>query len=90
MSFIVARGRTYDLYVARADGGDPHLVLPNATNEGWSADGEFILARWAESGGGVTTIRPDGTGRRVLVPFPTMCAIADCPDMDLSWGFPRP
>ena len=70
MSFIVERVGTFDLYAAGADGADPHLVLSNATNEGWSTDSEFILARWAATGGGVTTVRPDGTDRRVIVPFP--------------------
>jgi WD40-like Beta Propeller Repeat len=90
MSFIVERAGTFDLYVARADGADPHLILSNATNEGWSTDSEFILARWAATGGGVTTVRPDGTDRRVMVPFPSMCALSDCPAKGLSWGQPRP
>jgi hypothetical protein len=90
MSFIVERIGTFDLYAAGADGADPHLVLSNATNEGWSADSEFILARWASTGGGVTTVRPDGSDLRVLVPFPTRCALSDCPGQGLSWGQPRP
>jgi Tol biopolymer transport system component len=67
VSFIVDRSGTFDLYAARDDGEGAHLVLADASNEGWSTDSAFILTRWAppQGGGGLAIVRPDGTGREV-------------------------
>ena len=92
VSFIVDRSGTFDLYVARSDGKGTHLVLADATNEGWSSDSTLILTRWSppQGGGGLATVRPDGTGRQVLVPFDVRCRVPDCPGDGASWGYPRP
>ena len=91
LSFIVERAHTFDLFAARSDGYGARLILADASNEGWSADSEFIMTRWAPaSGGGLTIVRPDGTGLRVLVPFDKPCKVTDCPGSGASWGQPRP
>jgi Tol biopolymer transport system component len=95
LAFIVHRDNVYDLYAANADGTDVHLVLADAMNDGWSADSELILADWRPpgGGGGLLTIQFDGTGRRVVYPFPSGCtqAVNDpgCVD-SIGWGQPRP
>ena len=91
VSFIVERSGTFDLYAARGDGADPHLVLSNATNEGWSTDSEFILASWAPrpavaSRPFARTARTAGSSCR----SPSTCPLSDCPGKGLSWGQPRP
>ena len=83
------------LYAANPDGSDAHLVLADAVNDGWSADSEPILADWRPpgGGGGLLTIRPDGTGRRMVYPFPAGCTQAagapGCVD-SIGWGQARP
>jgi hypothetical protein len=95
LAFIVPRDSVYDLYAAKADGTNVHLVLPDAVNDGWSADSQLILADWRPpgGGGGLLTIRPDGTGRRIVYPFPSGCTQAvgapGCVD-SIGWGQARP
>lgn len=94
LAFIVRRDGVYDLYAANADGTEVHLVLADAVNDGWSADGELILADWRPtSGGGLVTIRPDGTGQRMVYPFPSGCRQTTgqpgCVE-SIGWGQPRP
>jgi Periplasmic component of the Tol biopolymer transport system len=95
IAFIVRRDSVYDLYASNADGTDVHLVLANAVNDGWSADGQLILADWRppSGGGGLLTIGPDGTGQRVVYPFPSGCIQTvdqpGCVD-SIGWGQPRP
>ena len=95
LAFIVRRDGVYDLYAANADGTEAHLVLADAVNDGWSADGELILADWRPTGGGggLVTIRPDGTGQRMVYPFPSGCTQTmgqpGCVD-SIGWGQPRP
>ena len=95
LAFIVPRDTVYDLYAANADGTSVHLVLSDALNDGWSADSQLILADWRPTGGGggLLTIQFDGTGRRVVYPFPSGCTQAvgapGCVD-SIGWGQPRP
>jgi dipeptidyl aminopeptidase/acylaminoacyl peptidase len=95
LALIVRRGGVYDLYAANADGTDIHLVLADAVNDGWSADGELILADWrpTDGRGGLLTIRPDGTGQRLVYPLPSGCTQTTgqpgCVD-SIGWGQARP
>jgi Tol biopolymer transport system component len=95
IAFIVRRDTVYDLYAANADGTDVHLLLADAVNDGWSADGDLILADWRPTGGGggLLTIRPDGTGQRMVYPFPSGCTQTTgqpgCVN-SIGWGQPRP
>ena len=43
MSFIVDTPTNWNLYVARADGTDRHFLMKDARNNGWSADGKWVL-----------------------------------------------
>jgi Tol biopolymer transport system component len=95
LAFIVRRAGVYDLYAANADGTDVHLVLADAVNDGWATDGELILADWRPpaGGGGLLTIKPDGTGRQVVYPFPSGCTqTMDQPGCveSIGWGQARP
>ena len=71
------------------------LVLADAVNDGWSANGEQILADWRPVGsaGGLMTIHPDGSGGTMVYPFPPGCIQATsrpgCVD-SVGWGQPRP
>jgi Tol biopolymer transport system component len=91
LAYIVSTPSNWDLYVANSDGTGAHLVLNDATDNGWSTDGRFVLSRWTPSDqpGGLTLVSPDGSGYRVVVP-----ADQACPDRtvgcDVDWGQPRP
>jgi hypothetical protein len=91
MSYILDTRTNWDLYVSNADGTDAKLLLENARNNGWSADGRFILARWLppDQPGGLTLVSADGSGFRLVVP-----AALACPDpdkgCDMNWGQPKP
>jgi hypothetical protein len=91
MSYIVDTPTNWDLFVANADGKDPKLLLENARNNGWSADGRFILARWLppDQPGGLTLVSADGSGFRLVVPAANACPEVDKP-CDMDWGQPKP
>ena len=82
-----------DLWIASADGIDARVLLPNAVSAGWSTNSEFVLAEsHSETDGphgGLVVIRPDGSGRRTIVPFDKVCFTYQCLE-GLSWGQPRP
>ena len=90
LSFSLSTAGGWDVYVANADGTAPRRVLDHARNNGWSADGRYVLARWlpAEGPGGLALVTPEGD-MRVAVP-----AAASCPDpavsCDMSWGQDQP
>ena len=90
LSYIVSTDTGWDLYVANADGSGAHLILKDARNNGWSADGRFILSRWMppDQAGGLVLVTPEGQMRLVAA------AAASCPDpnvgCDLSWGQAKP
>jgi Tol biopolymer transport system component len=91
LSFLRDTPVNWDLYVANNDGTNPHVVLKNARNNGWSADGRYILSRWMppDQPGGLTLVSSDGSGYRLVVP-----AEQACPDpnvgCDMDWGQPKP
>jgi Tol biopolymer transport system component len=91
LAFIVERIDHWDLYVANSDGTDAHRLLEHAENYGWSADGRYVLAKWTPSDqpGGMTVVRPDGSERRVVLPFDADCPPSSCLD-GVGWGPARP
>ena len=96
VSFIVWRDGPFDVWVAGADGREPHLVLADATSNGWSSDSQMLLAITANPAtgpfGGLVTVRADGSDLRVLLSFDAECGaggVNDCLD-SVAWGQPRP
>jgi hypothetical protein len=92
--FIVPRsdGQATDLYIANSDGSGSHRLLERATDDGWSADGRYILTEWtpAEQPGGLAVITPDGSDFQVLLPFDACVRNGSgCTD-GVGWGLPRP
>ncbi len=90
---MVAQGsRPNDLYVANSDGSQPRLLLARAHNDGWSADGRFVLSRWTPAGqpGGLVVISPDGTGLRLVGFVDPGCPADGNAACDFGWGQPRP
>jgi Tol biopolymer transport system component len=91
LSYIVSTPSDWDLRVANSDGTRPHMVLRDARNLGWSADGRYVLGRWMplDQPGGLALVSPDGSGYRLVVP-----AAQACPDpntsCDIDWGQPKP
>ena len=81
----------WNLYVANSDGTDPRLLLGNALSCGWSADGRYILARWAPFGaaGGLVVLTPDGTERRLVLPA-AQGGLDPDEVCDAGWGQARP
>lgn len=66
-----AEGGEMDIHVMRADGSELERVTRMPADEGsprWSADGTRIL--FGRGGKGVYSVRPDGSGRRLLVEAP--------------------
>jgi Tol biopolymer transport system component len=85
-----------DLYVANSDGTNAHRLHDYAENDGWSADGRYILAQWNPKAqlGGLAVVKPDGSEFRVVFPFDALCppkpgSPAKCTD-GVGWGVPRP
>ena len=96
LSYITWDGSVSDLWVARADGSEPHLLLHLAQSLGCSNDGSVLLATSADPiagpNGGIVTIRPDGTMLRAVLPFAEPCDVGrggQCID-SVAWGQPRP
>ncbi len=96
LSYITWDGSVSDLWVARADGSEPHLLIHLAQSLGWSNDGSVLLATSADPiagpNGGIVTIRPDGTMLRAVLPFAEPCDVGrggQCID-SVAWGQPRP
>ncbi len=93
MAYTVAKGSgPPDLYVANSDGSRPRLLLARALNDGWSADGRYVLTRWTPAGqpGGLVMISPDGTGLRVVGFVDPGCPADGNAACDFGWGQPRP
>ena len=81
-----------DLYIANSDGSQPRLLLARALNDGWSADGRYVLTRWTPLGqpGGLVVISPDGTGLRLVGFVDPGCPADGNAACDFGWGQPRP
>ncbi len=93
LAFVVARADgAFDLFVANSDGTRTRLLLANALNDGWSADGRYVLTRWtpADQPGGLAMISPDGTGFRVVGYVDPGCPADGNVACDFAWGQPRP
>lgn len=96
ITFNVPHGGPFDVYVAAADGSDTRLLQAQAFNDGWSSDGSLILIDWRPiiGSGGLATIRPDGSGRRIVFPTPGCTQSgSDLPGacvLSVGWGQPRP
>jgi hypothetical protein len=73
-----------------ADGANQRLLLASAINDGWSNDGQFLLAEWRPPGAAfeLVVLRPDGTDRLTLMTFEGGCPSVCAPN--LGWGQPRP
>ena len=72
IAFIVDHNQDHwDLFVANSDGTGAHRLLEYAENDGWSADGRYVLAQWnpTDQPGGLAVVRPDGSEFRVVLPF---------------------
>ena len=97
IAFIVERNHDHwDLFVANSDGTNAHRVLEYAENDGWSADGRYVLAQWnpKDQFGGLAVVKPDGSEFRVVVPFDSLCdphpgGPQKCTD-GVGWGQARP
>ena len=94
IAFIVAHNKDHwDLFVANSDGTDAHRLLEYAENDGWSADGRYVLAQWnpTDQPGGLAVVRPDGSEFRVVLPFDAVCPsdVKTCTD-GVGWGQARP
>jgi dipeptidyl aminopeptidase/acylaminoacyl peptidase len=78
------------VWIMDADGGNQHLLLADAANDGWSNDGEFLLLEWQPPNAPheLVVLRPDGTDQKTLMTFERSCA--DVCAKDLGWGQPRP
>jgi Tol biopolymer transport system component len=95
VAFIAGASYGFDLWVAESDGRGAHRILAAAGLGGWSSDGQFILVRWKppdNTMGGLGTIRPDGTGLTILVPFDTSCRQGwdETCELGFGWGQARP
>lgn len=94
MAFMVDRSHDWDLFVANSDGTNAHRLLEHAENDGWSADGRYVLAEWnpADQPGGLAVVKPDGSAFRVVFPFDAPCPPKPgqtCTD-GVGWGQARP
>jgi Tol biopolymer transport system component len=96
VAFIVDRHDHWDLYIANSDGTNAHRLLEYAENDGWSADGRYVLAQWnpTDQPGGLAVVKPDGSEFRVVIPFHAFCPPqpgrpAQCTD-GVGWGQARP
>ena len=92
--FNVDAAYGFDSWVANSDGNAPRLLLPSGGIGTWSPDGTLIALNWRPPGeqGGLVTIKPDGTGKTVLVPFDSSCRDGwdqTC-TLGYGWGVPRP
>jgi hypothetical protein len=82
----------WDLYVAQSDGTGAHRLLEHAENEGWSADGRYVLAAWTptDQPGGLAVVTSDGSEFRVVLPFVADCQSGPESTDGVGWGQPRP
>ena len=81
-----------NVFVAPPDASRPQLLLRNALLAGWVPDGSIVLAESHDvadgPNGGLVAIRPDGTGRRLVIAFDRPCPVYQCL-RHLGWGKPR-
>ena len=92
------RSGPWQLYLSAPDGSDAHRLASDVlVFDGWSADGRHLLFVWAPpsaSGeiGGLVSLRPDGSGRRLIRAFDATCPPADSSSCfkDVGWGQSRP
>jgi hypothetical protein len=83
-------GDDFHLRLANADGSNAHLLLATARNNGWTADGRFVIARWIPpgGGGGVVRVTPDGTVE-LIAAMADSCPVPDLA-CDMGWGMAKP
>lgn len=78
--------------IARPDGSNPRILLRNALLAGWMGDGSMLFGESHDvadgPNGGLVAIRPDGSGRRVVIAFDGSCPPYFCL-RHLGWGKPR-
>jgi Tol biopolymer transport system component len=79
-----------DLHLMNADGGAPRLLLRGALNNGWSRDGQHVLAEQHRDGEAVAliTISVDTGVVRTLLTADVPCSMPCFGGP--SWGQPRP
>ena len=85
----------YDLWIADSAGRGAHRILQATGLGGWSSDGQPLLVRWKPPDnrlGGLGTVRPDGTGLTILVPFDESCRQGwdETCELGFGWGQARP
>jgi Tol biopolymer transport system component len=95
IAFIVDASDGFDLWVAESDGRGAHRILASAGLGGWSSDGQFIMVSWKPPDnklGGLGTVRPDGTGLTILIPFDPSCRNGwdETCELGFGWGQARP
>jgi Tol biopolymer transport system component len=92
--FNVDAGYGFDSWIANSDGTGARLLLRSGGIGSWSPDSALIVLNWrpAEAVGGLVTMRRDGTGMTILVPFDASCRDGwdqTC-TLGYAWGVPRP
>lgn len=92
--FNVDAGYGFDLWIADSDGTAAHRLLRSGGIGSWSVDGQLVLVRWrpVDKDGGLATIKPDGTGLTIVMPFDPSCRkgwVETC-ELGYGWGGARP
>jgi dipeptidyl aminopeptidase/acylaminoacyl peptidase len=67
IAYLRLGARGAEIWVAGADGSQPHFVANSLTPPAWSPDGSSLVGLAAD---GLFTVRPDGTGYAVVISFP--------------------
>jgi len=67
IAYLRLGARGAEIWVAEADGSQPHFVANSLTPPAWSPDGSSIVGLAPDA---LFTVRPDGTGYAVLISFP--------------------
>ncbi len=57
-----------DTWIVNADGSNDHRLIEGCTDPAWATTGEILCDGSVNGQSGAFTIRPDGTGLRLLHP----------------------